>query len=68
MRFYFCWERNFRGDWSPVVYHGEMPRRNCRDMEPDRTVPVEISPEFIDEDTPNFGRLVKAYPAPMVAE
>lgn len=66
MKLYFCWERNFKGAWSPVVYHGEMPRRNCKDLEPERTTPILVQDKFISGDTPIFGALVKAHPAPAV--
>lgn len=70
MKFYFCWERNFAGVWSPVVYHGEMPKpEKVSDGDrASRTAVIPVKDEFISGDTPIFGTLVKAYPAPAVVE
>ena len=64
MKLFFCYEKSFCGSWSPVVYYGDVPRKTSKDSEPVRTTPVAVTEPFIDGDTPNFGRLRKAYPAP----
>ncbi len=69
MNFYFCWERNFAGEWHAVVYHGEAPKpEKVSDGDrPTRTTPVLVDPQFISGDSPIFGALIKAYPAPVEA-
>lgn len=57
----FCYELTEKNEWEPVVYFGGLPTMLQVIA---RTETVEVPAEFIDQDTPNFGRLKKAFPAP----
>lgn len=59
----FCYELTEKNTWEPVVYFGGLPKTlEVRA----RTEAVEVPPEFLDGDTPNFGLLKKAFVAPEV--
>src|SRR5690606_19959764 len=45
------------GKWSPVLYHGEMPKRVQKVI---TTEPVEIR----EDHEPSFGYLIKQFPPP----
>jgi len=59
----FCYELTDKNTWEPVVYFGGVPKTLKVRA---RTEAVEVPPEFLDGDTPNFGLLKKAFAAPEV--
>lgn len=66
-KIHFCYERAFHGGWMPICYHGGIPKRNSRDLEPDRSSIWTVPADMIDTDgSANFGKLMKAFPAPEV--
>lgn len=66
MIYYFFYEKNSLGKWSPVLYHGEKPKikdgytTSVNGQQKQATVPVEIREEF----EPSFGFLMKQFPPP----
>lgn len=63
MRALFCYELTANNEWEPVVYFGGLPTTLQAIA---RTEAVEVPPEYLDGDTPNFGLLKKAFMAPEV--
>lgn len=59
----FCYELTANNEWEPVVYFGGLPTTPTAIV---RTEAVEVSLEYLDGDTPNFGLLKKAFIAPEV--
>lgn len=58
---WFCWERQPTGNWAPVCYHGEKPRK----LSEDRLTLHEVPTEYIDVDgTPRLSALQKVFPLP----
>lgn len=64
MTAFFCYERNFSGEWSPVVYYEE-PQKSSQGTEKERSTLHKISGKaFLGNDlvSPNFSKLVKKFP------
>lgn len=58
---WFAWERQPTGNWAPVCYHGDKPRKDADN----RLTLHEVPADCIDADgSPNFGALTKRFPLP----
>jgi len=63
---YLCYERDFANRWNVAVYHGAKPPKTVNGGEVERTTLHEIPADLMGSDgvSPNFGKLVKMFPAP----
>jgi len=66
MTSYFCYEKDFSGRYSPVVYHNSKPTKTVNGSEPERSTFYEIPAELMGSDgqSPEFGKLMIMFPAP----
>lgn len=67
IKVFFCYERAMTGNWHPVCYHSEPPKKekvSDGDM-PSRSTVHEVPPDcIVGLDEPLFGILMKRFPAP----
>lgn len=67
VKMWFCWERQMTGNWQPVCYHDEQPKKEkVSDGDtPSRSPLYEVPADCLsDFDEPFFGRLKEKFPAP----